>query len=152
MNYVTIFEIAKQDFPWWFVSLGLIAFCIGLIVFFFVPLLRAKFVAAAFMILGLGWSLLSYSSARRQFTSYHASYAKGNFSVIEGKVENFVPMLPNGHSAERFTLGRIKFSYAEGIITPCFHHTQPHGGPMRDGLQVRISYVDDCILKLEVVQ
>jgi hypothetical protein len=44
----------------------------------------------------------------------------------------------------------VEFSYSDYVIVPCFNNTASHGGPIRDGLRVRIAYSGNCILKLEV--
>lgn len=42
---------------------------------------------------------------------------------------------------EHFTVDGVPFDYRDPDITPEFHHTSTHGGPIRAGLQVRITYL-----------
>jgi hypothetical protein len=74
----------------------------------------------------------------------------GNYEVVQGQVEQFSPMPYEGHADESFVVKGKKFEYSDYSGVTGFHNTSSHGGPIRQGLQVRISYVDDTIIKLEV--
>ena len=74
----------------------------------------------------------------------------GKYQVGEGRVENFVPMPVSGHAMESFSVGGVDFSYSDYSVTAGFNKTSSHGGPIRTGLPVGISYVDNEILRLEV--
>ncbi|HUK30244.1 MAG TPA: hypothetical protein VLV89_03960 [Candidatus Acidoferrum sp.] len=97
------------------------------------------------------WSELSASS------SCYAAFKSGHYSVVEGKVEDFQPMPYSGHAYEQFRVGNVRFAYTEFSDGPGFNHTSSHGGPITAGMNVRISYSEECngtvntILKLEVV-
>jgi hypothetical protein len=72
-------------------------------------------------------------------------------NVTEGYVENFDPAPATGHKYESFTINGKKFRYSDyDISRGGFNQTQSHGGPMYEGRWVRISYVGDTILKIEV--
>lgn len=73
-----------------------------------------------------------------------------DFMVVEGVVEKFVPMPHAGRSHESFWVNGVRFSYSDYEITPAFNNTASHGGPIYEGLPIRISYVGNKILKLEV--
>ncbi|WP_321797617.1 hypothetical protein [Burkholderia sp. BCC1988] len=62
----------------------------------------------------------------------------------------FEPMPYGGHAMERFCVGQVCFSYSDYVVTGGFNNTASHGGPIRAGLPVRVSYVDGLIVKLEV--
>jgi hypothetical protein len=53
---------------------------------------------------------------------------------------------------ERFTVNGVEFSQSDYVVTCGFNDTASHGGPIREGLQVRIHYVDNAILKLEIAR
>jgi hypothetical protein len=76
------------------------------------------------------------------------------FSYVEGTVTNFVPMPYYGHAEESFTVSGVPFHYAGEYydLTPGFHHTASHGGPIKDGIYVRIWYIGNEITKLEIRQ
>lgn len=106
--------------------------------------------------------VLGYTFAKisvEDFVKLRVALKHGWYQVAEGPVENFVPMPYQGHAVEHFTVGGIRFAYSTYEVTNCFNHTASHGGPVRAGLHVRISYVgghpglgSNCILRLETVQ
>lgn len=51
---------------------------------------------------------------------------------------------------ESFNVNGVKFEYSDYVITPGFNNAASKGGPIKEGLPVRISYIDGTILKLEV--
>ena len=52
---------------------------------------------------------------------------------------------------ESFAVGGHRFSYSDYVVTSGFHNTASHGGPIHDGLDVRVSYLGNLILRLEIV-
>jgi len=82
------------------------------------------------------------------------SASSGRFRVVEGLVENFHPMPAAGHDTERFTVAGEGIAYSDYEITGGFNNTASHEGPLRAGLPVRITFVQDSsrnvIFKLEV--
>jgi 4-amino-4-deoxy-L-arabinose transferase-like glycosyltransferase len=78
------------------------------------------------------------------------AFLHGQYSIAEGPVADFHPMPYSGHQMETFSVNGVQFSYSDYVIVPCFNNTASHGGPIHQGLRVRIAYSGDCILKLEV--
>ncbi|HEY2353099.1 MAG TPA: hypothetical protein VGH83_11345, partial [Candidatus Acidoferrum sp.] len=64
----------------------------------------------------------------------------GSAAIVEGVVTNFRPMPPEGHQLESFEIASQTFSYSDYVLTPCFNKTASHGGPIRQGLELRIWY------------
>jgi hypothetical protein len=81
-----------------------------------------------------------------------AAYKNGNCEKIEGNVSNFDPMPYGGHKSESFTLNGKKFSYTDFCITPGFNQTASHGGPLREGLLVRIWHQNGTIARLDIAK
>lgn len=100
---------------------------------------------------GLGVLTASYSWATWTAKKRDGSRAlqAGQRSVVEGPVSNFHPMPFAGHSLESFTIENQRFSYSDFVVTPCFNNTSSHGGPIHDGLYLRVYYIDDCILRID---
>ena len=44
------------------------------------------------------------------------------------------------------------FSYSDYDLTKGFNQTQSHAGPLKEGVQVRITHVDGSIVKLEIAR
>ena len=78
----------------------------------------------------------------------------GDYVVVEGVVSDFVPGDWIGH---RHELWRVRsrdqdhwYSYSESAKTEGFGQTQQQGGPIHNGVHVRIADVDGLIARLEV--
>lgn len=86
------------------------------------------------------------------YTEKHVvdAYLEGKYKVVEGRVEQFNPMSYSGHGKESFIVDHVRFEYSQNIVKPGFRKTRTRGGPIRDGLNVRISYMGGMILKLEI--
>jgi hypothetical protein len=75
---------------------------------------------------------------------------KANF--IEGIVTNYSPMPYSGHVNESFEVNGISFSFSDFMITAGFNNTKSHGGPIDEGVHVRIWHVGDKIARLEIAK
>jgi hypothetical protein len=103
----------------------------------------------------MAWLLcgLAVTSMYSQHRRAADALERGGAQVVEGPVEHF----QQGIKDESFDVGGVHFQYADGIIVPGFHHQAINGGPMREGLPVRIHYVPrrinwggPYILRLEI--
>ena len=74
--------------------------------------------------------------------------------MVEGPVERFVPERADGHGIESFVVSGVQFSYMSGVYDGGFNDTAFLGGPIREGLQVRVYYLSTSrgpkIVQLEV--
>ena len=78
-----------------------------------------------------------------------------SYSIVEGIVENFIPMPYDGHMDEEFDVNGIHFEYSDYTVVEGFNNTCSHGGPIcTNGQQVRIQYYSkngkNTIIKIEV--
>jgi hypothetical protein len=94
----------------------------------------------------------------RDHLAIRHALASGSYSVVEGAVENFHPMPHHGHTLEWFEVKGVRFRYSDFTVTRCFNNTTSHGGPIRAGLRVRLTYIawpyldiEHCILRLEIL-
>jgi len=79
------------------------------------------------------------------------NYAMGNYKVVEGKITEFNSALQNPKNEEAFTIGhQYRFRYSESDLTPGFNLTKHQGNPLYEGAYVRVTYIDDVIVKLEI--
>ena len=158
MEYKVVFEIAKSGLgELTFVFPGLLFIIIGMFLIMFRNRLaknRPKWFANAFSFFFLGfavlWTIRAGISINSEQSGLRKSYEQGDFKVVEGIVENFDPMPQSGHKMESFTIKGVRFEYSDFVVTPGFNNATSLGGPIKEGLPVRISYIGNTILKLEV--
>jgi hypothetical protein len=175
--YQTVFDIS-ESVPWRamaFVSAGAFMMIVGYVMWLFAndraprwlneiveqmprrkPMSKRSLqrFAIGFMGMSLLWVLLAGTGIVGSWLSYRRALASGAHEVVEGIVENFAPMPHGGHKRESFTVNGVRFSYSDYNVTPAFNRSRSHGGPIREGLAVRVSYVAEephhPILKLEI--
>jgi hypothetical protein len=104
------------------------------------PLSR-RFVSYCMVVFACIWSAFVFSKTYGEYASLRSDYRKGRFSVVEGKITNFHPMPYEGHQEECFSVLTETFCYSDYVITGGFNNTASHGGPIREGLPVRVSYI-----------
>lgn len=85
------------------------------------------------------------------------TYKLKKYTVIEGVVENFIPMPFTGHQYEKFTLNKVNFNYSDFDESYYgFNNTKSHGGPIDASKNIRLSYFakndKNIILKIEVLK
>ena len=103
-----------------------------------------------FIVFTLLWVLGSFIGTFAEYWNCSHALASGKASYVEGTVDNFVPMPYQGHANESFTVKGVPFSYSDYGVEAGFNQTSSHGGPIRQGLPVRIWYVGNEIVKLEI--
>jgi hypothetical protein len=57
-----------------------------------------------------------------------------------------------GHEYECFSVHLHRFCYSDYMAVPGFRNTASHGGPIRPGIAVRVTYVGASILRLEIAK
>jgi DNA-directed RNA polymerase subunit RPC12/RpoP len=157
-EFITVFDAGTMGYRYWWVP------ACGLIPILFI-VLRPKLIRAGLMadkppmrpwvpifgfVFAIFWTAIAsfaiyngQKNSREYLLSGHASY-------VEGEVQDFVPMPYAGHADESFTVKGVHFSYSDYGITPGFNNSASHGGPIRQGLYVRIWYSGNDILKLQL--
>jgi hypothetical protein len=152
MPYRTVFEITQQGYSWYLFFLCLSFGAITSILMFSYRGLPQKkrtlliIFSTAVVLLGSA----AFGNLRSQISNTRA-YREGRYQTVEGNVTNFVPMPYNGHALESFTVNGVKFSYTDWNFPKSgFKNTSSHGGPIREGLPVRIGYIGNTIVKLEI--
>lgn len=155
METGTLFDIGTKPFEWSALipTLGLVLFGlsgvwmekkkIGKVVIKKVGYVLILLGIAASVYVLLAWEIKKHDGFRALQT--------GTCVVVEGPVQNFHPMPISGHPYESFSVGKESFSYSDNVVTPCFNNTFSHGGPIREGLRLRVSYRDECILRIELI-
>ena len=162
MNYQIVYDIQQVWYPgWWIFGIGILSLLVGLGIIFFadttplnsligrstgqrvvVPLLISVF--------GSVWIAAGIIN-RSAFESLRTAHRDGSAEIVEGVVEQYV-LRSEGHPKETFVVGNRYFAYSDYDSTAGFHQTRASGGPITEGLRVRITHVDGTIVKLEVAQ
>jgi hypothetical protein len=155
-TYRVVFDITKDARPndiagGWFTAALLLA--AGIVLFVvrrkLPAILRVWFPAlvVAFGILGIV-SLLFRNVP--QPSELAAAYRAGRCDVVEGVVTQFHPMPVTGHDVESFVVAGKRFRYSDYIHRAGFNQTSSHGGPIHEGVLVRIHFLGEDIAKLEI--
>ena len=84
-----------------------------------------------------------------QYRSALSALYDGRAQVVEGSVDHFTPGPENRRGYESFCVEGKCFRYREGDGAG-FNQTRPYGGPVKGGLHVRVTYLDDTIIRLEL--
>src|SRR6201984_2615875 len=102
------------------------------------------------IVFGSLWSALAFTSTYSQHRKCLEAYRTRSYEIVGGRVDNFDPMPYRGHQNECFSVERQRFCYSDYAIRAGFSHSTSHGGPIRQGLPVRIAYYRGQILRLEI--
>ncbi len=165
-NFTKVFDVLDSGFKnWWFPVFGLIFVVVGLVIFF-EPKVVSKtgishlnfqskwqtFFRYFFLGFAILWTSIAFYSTCSSHRRRKTLVEEGACLIVEGPVENFVPMPYAGHADESFSVSGIQFRYSDYEVADGFNNTSSHGGPISKDSFVRICYdpSDNQILRLEV--
>jgi len=160
MQYEVVFDISQAGFRcWWFLAPGVVFVFVGCGLVYFrhrLPVRGPRWCRRVFPIGFLGfailWTVTAFGSTYLEYVQLRRALASGTASVIEGRVEGFDPMPYTGHKDESFVVAGKRFQYSDFEATSAFNNSKSHGGPIDDGLQVRLWYVGNRIVKVAVAR
>jgi hypothetical protein len=152
MPYQTVFEISHESFHWAYPAweFGATAAAAGFA--WLGKRIKLRNWQIGYVVTGAALLLFTtgtwgdYTNFRR----LHKAYQNGQYSIVEGEIEDFVPYQAHNHD-ECFSIKGVRFCYSDVNPTPGFHTIRENGGPLHSGLRVRIAYVSDDILRIEVL-
>ena len=105
------------------------------------PEVTKKFCRVAFVVVAV-FSVIIGIIKINMYSRTVAAYKKGEYMVVEGYVENFVPMPYEGKSDESFEINGVKFSYSDYEVQYGYNNSKSHGGVITgDGQHLKIGYV-----------
>ena len=148
-----MFDIAEAGYKsWYFPALGLVLAAGSGVLLLLRRSIPGPWTKSAQwgLAFALAWTVFTFGLTYYEYWSLSSARDGGRAKVVEGVVSNFSPMPASGHADERFCVDRSCFEYSDFSVSPGFNNTSSHGGPIREGLPVRITYVGGAILKLEV--
>jgi hypothetical protein len=116
-----------------------------------IPGFRSRGFVWFFFLFAVAWTVIAGATTGIRYLELKRMMASGTFQAVEGEVRNFKPMPYGGHAEESFDVAGASFRYSDFDLTGGgFNNTASHGGPIREGLPVRIAYSGNTILRLEV--
>lgn len=162
MEYQLLFDASRQGYAWWMPALGL-----GLLAFELllwkqrrqIPFRRELvFVFLVFSILfTASLTIAAFTGSYGYYTKVQNRISAGQYQITEGPITNFQPGGVDGSKVESFAVNNVTFRYnAADAGIPGFKSESGLGGPLNNGLYVRVAYFYDperdqnIILKLEV--
>jgi hypothetical protein len=158
MHYSVLFDVSQKGYDWFPVLLGLVFTGVGVLGVKY-PTWRRGFRIHPIIVIGIGVAL-ALGTFLFQYSNryaYASLLSQGKAEIVEGPIENFQPMPYAGHAEETFTVQGIPFAYSDFEVTPAFNNTRSHGGPLHEGLLVRVYYTNSrefagryAILRIEM--
>ena len=108
-------------------------------------------------LLGLGLAPLFIFALWFRYSYYHWTYFTeyhdlGPYQTVEGPVEHYLARQSGEVNFEQFTVNGVPLGYGSLGMPKCFSHPAANGGPIREGLPVRITYDGNCIVKVEILK
>src|SRR5262249_39497658 len=160
MPYQIVFDLDAAGYrQWWFPAIGLGVVAVGaVLVRYREPLVPRKppwlrrigpMLVLAFAIL---WTTGAFLVTYLPYLSLASALRSGRAQVVQGPVMDFTPLPPTGKGNESFVVSGRRFSYSDYNLTAGFNNTASHGGPMRNGLLVRVTHADGAIVRLEIAR
>lgn len=153
MEFETVFDVEQAPYNWYYAAFGLCFVVFATVWSFCVrhaESRRTRYPPRFMLGFTMVWTGAVFGTTFSEWYGGRQALADGRASVVEGVVEDFVPMPYEGHQEERFTVRGVTFCYSDYTMTSLFHNTRSHGGPIQAGLYVRVHYVGSDILKLEI--
>jgi hypothetical protein len=95
-------------------------------------------------------SVLNFANTYGEYRTMITALRDGRCAVVEGRVTEFVPPRYPGQSEESFVVGGHRFAYSDDVVTAGFDNGSSHGRLIHEGLYVRVTYLGNLIVRLEV--
>jgi hypothetical protein len=160
MTFTTVFDAGQQGYSnWWFPAVGLVFVAWGMAQIFWpgtirraLPVglrggVRGQTYNREIVLVASIWTVVTFCITAMGSWGAGHRLNQGLYEVVEGPITDYAN---NGRSNESFSVNGHRFSYSDYIVTSGFHTTASHGGPIHEGLYVRITYSNDQILRLEI--
>lgn len=156
VDYRELFDVNHCPWDWSFVWAGLLFLGCTAAFAWFVrrPGLGANgffqgYAVVAFGVSGV-WTLAALGGTFLMYSAAGNACSEGRCAVVEGPVEHVeVVKTSRGRTRERFVVAGTHFEYWNEFPQPGFHRISSRGGPIQEGLPVRITHEGQRILRLE---
>ena len=168
MHSNVIFDVTQSGYQSaYFPAFGLIFVVLGVILFglyragkslrdlFFKDASKRSWWVSPSLFLGFAllWTLSTFSFTYFDYRQLRSAFEEGRCQIVEGRIQNFSPGKDNrGETDETFDVSGVHFSYSAYSASPGFNQTVAKGGPLKEGVQVRIFVYKQNIARLEIIQ
>ena len=168
MNCALHYDLfARDDYNVWLVIVSFSLFLVGIALHlaggrfsrngFLVSRILRRIFRGGGIGFALAWAVMAVYVINARNADYDrllALHSSGKESVVTGIVTNFSPFgpRPHGRPKETFEVEGVPFAYPPDNSTTMlgFSKLSGRGGPLRDNLSVRVSYIEDRIVRLEI--
>jgi hypothetical protein len=160
VEYYVAFDAAAAGYrDWRFAAGGLPFLAVGVVLLlahYRQPRARRSRPEGTVLLLFSGFALCwmggAFAGTWSDYSELRDALRTGRYALVEGVVTDFVPMPKEGHAYERFSVNGCTYRYSDFVVTGAFNNTSSHGGPVREGLRVRIADVRGKIARLEIAR
>jgi hypothetical protein len=132
MIYKVVFDTSAVVFNWLIPAIGIAALFLGAIGFSverYVYRRRLTPRLWCYLVLPVIWTLLTVGTECWQYGKLRKAIEDHQYSVVAGRVTNFMAMPYRGHMNESFTVNEHTFSYSDyDLFSLGFHQSSSHGG------------------------
>lgn len=162
MNYNVYFDVLRDGYQGLSTASGsyLALVMLAVIVIIFIKCNKEKTfgsIALFILLTVLSVSFLiwnwRYDSGKNK--EYSSILQRGAYKTVEGQVRN-VRISYGKHDMQYFSVNGINFKITENTVSGGFNRTILNGGPLRENVYVRLSYIesygDKIILRVEIAQ
>ena len=100
------------------------------------------------------WTVFAFGKTLNSYLTLKSALADGKATVVTGAVVDYQPQRDQmrGTPPEHFCVEYKCFDLRSMDVRTGFNETRLDGSPIREGLLVRLAYVGDTIVKLEIAQ
>lgn len=158
-GYTTVFDVTQAGFrQWTFSAPGLFLIAAGLATRKLVRIgvfrpqypWMMKWFPRLFVGFAIVWTLISFAATFADYRRVVSVLRNNQARMVEGAVTEFKPVPYTSNAHESFVVQGVKFEYSDYDTTAGFNNATSHGGPIREGLPVKIWYSGGEILRLDI--
>jgi hypothetical protein len=155
LRYDLVFDVVERGYANWpFAAAGMAFVIVGVALVVHrrrLPVRTSPALPFLWLVFSVCWTTVALFGTGRDYRRLSSALREGRCRVVEGAVTQFHPMRWGGGSdSERFVVDGQRFQYSDYEVTAGFNNTSSHGGPMREGLRVRIHHLNGEIARLEI--
>jgi hypothetical protein len=155
-GYTTVFDVAQSGYRQWpFAAFGQIFVAVGLAlpalirigIFRKPPAWMQRWFPRVFLSFAILWTVVAFAGTFIDYRRAVDALQNGEAKVVEGPVAHYWQI---AQKSESFDVQGVRFWYSDGVITAGFNQTAVNGGPIHEGLPVKIWYWHGQILRLQI--